>query len=85
MRIADLWIPKVLPLLRRLLRETVHHYQSAIRNPQSAIRNPQSLLSFNALRAGLDILQRVFSLLNFLLSFAADALVNFERRRQIGL
>src|SRR5215813_6408600 len=45
----------------------------------------RSLLSFNALRAGFDILQRVFSLLNFLFSFAADVLVNFERRRQIGL
>src|SRR5262245_65592569 len=52
-------------------------------NPQSAIRNPQSLLSFNALRAGFDILQRLFSLLNFLFGFAADVLVNFERRRQI--
>src|SRR5215813_1749485 len=50
----------------------------------SPFPTPHSLLSFNALRDGLDILQRVFSLLNFLFGFAADVLVNFERRRQVG-
>jgi hypothetical protein len=44
LRIADLLIPRILLLLWRLLSETSHHYQSAIRNPQSAIRNPQSAI-----------------------------------------
>jgi hypothetical protein len=40
----------------------------------SAFRIPHSLL----FPSGLDILQRVFSLLNFLFRFAADILINFE-------
>src|SRR5262245_47827649 len=42
LRIADLLSPRILLLLRRLLRETVH--PPSIRNPQSAIRNPQSAI-----------------------------------------
>src|SRR5262245_14716149 len=46
----------------------------------SPFPTPHSLL----FSSGFDILQRVFSLLNSLFGFAADVLVNFERRRQIG-
>jgi len=37
LRIADILIPRILHLLCRLLLETSHNYQSAIRNPQSSI------------------------------------------------
>src|SRR5262245_8791608 len=43
LRVADLLIPGILLFFCRLLPETSHNYQSAVRNPQSAIRRPSIL------------------------------------------
>src|SRR6266545_933986 len=48
LRIADLLIPRILLLLCRLLPETSHNYQSAIRNPQSAIRRSSIILCYHS-------------------------------------